>query len=138
MEMKLLKSLEELRRDLKNFEESLNIDVSNYPANVKDSIESGQIQKFEFNMELLWKTIKLFLLENEGIDERSPKSVIKKFFSIGYLDYEDYEKLIRMIDDRNYLSHAYKKEMYQGILRRLPEYLHKLNDTTKVIEENIE
>ena len=107
--MRFKNSLKELRKALQNFEESLNINVSLYPENIKDSIESGQIQKFEFNIELLWKAIKFFLLEKEGIEERSPKGVIKKYFNLGLLDYEDYENLIHMIDDRNYLSHVYKK-----------------------------
>ncbi|MCK5056754.1 MAG: HI0074 family nucleotidyltransferase substrate-binding subunit [Candidatus Aminicenantes bacterium] len=133
--MRFKNSLKELKKALQNFEESLNINVSIYPENIKDSIESGQIQKFEFNIELLWKTIKFFLFEEEGIDEGSPKGVIKKCFNLGLLDYEDFENLIRMIDDRNYLSHVYKKEMYQGILKRLPVYLKLMKEVAIVLDQ---
>ena len=41
------------------------------------------IQRFEFTVEIFWKTIKGFLKEIEGIDCRSPKSCIRNFFSTG-------------------------------------------------------
>jgi nucleotidyltransferase substrate binding protein (TIGR01987 family) len=134
MKIKFKNTINNWKNALKDFEESLEINLSNYPENVKDIIECGQLKKFQINTELLWKTIKVYLLENEGIDERSPKGVIKKFFGIGYLDYQDYEELINMIDDRNYLSNVYKTEMYHGTLKKLPGYLNTMKEVLGILE----
>jgi len=76
MEMKLKPKIEELKRALENFDDSMKIDLNLFPDIVKDSVESGQIQKFEFSCELLWKTIKAFLYEIEGLDINTPKGAI--------------------------------------------------------------
>jgi len=43
-------------------------------------LKNGQVQKFEFTTELLWKMLKAFLLEWHGIDAASPKEVIRRYF----------------------------------------------------------
>ena len=101
MEKKLDFKLDELKKALDNFENSLSIKISQYPKDVQDSIESGRIQKFEFCVELLWKVVKSYLYEIEGIDVRTPKGVIKKLFNLKNIDYKEFESLIQMIDDRN-------------------------------------
>jgi len=64
------------------------------------------IQRFEFSVELMWKVIKVFLENREGITCRSPKSCIREFFSAGFLSEEETLKLLQMVDDRNKTSHT--------------------------------
>lgn len=80
------------------------------------------IQRFEFTVEIFWKTIKSFLREKEGVDCRTPKSCIREFFSAGYLNEELTMILLEMIDDRNLTSHTYKEEVAEGIFLRLQKY----------------
>jgi len=42
---------------------SLEINLQLYDSNVIDTLKNGQIQKFEYNMELLWKTLKAYFFE---------------------------------------------------------------------------
>lgn len=137
METKLNRRLSQLKAAVCNFEASLSIQTELFPEIVKDSVESGQIQKFEVSWELLWKTVKTFLYETDGIDERSPKSVIKSFFNAGYCDYQDYEKLIAMIDDRNSLSHLYNSEMIRSILIRLKDYLRLIKNCLEIMDKKV-
>jgi nucleotidyltransferase substrate binding protein (TIGR01987 family) len=137
MEMKLKPKIEELKRALENFDDSMKIDLNLFPDIVKDSVESGQIQKFEFSCELLWKTIKAFLYEIEGLDINTPKGAIKEFFNSGYVSYEEYELLMQMIDDRNMLSHIYRQEMLKEIHRRIKNHLVLMNKVLEVIENKI-
>jgi nucleotidyltransferase substrate binding protein (TIGR01987 family) len=58
----------------------------------------GVIQRFEFTFELLWKTLRLFLLQ-EGISIRSPKEAHKETYRFGLIDNEDL--FLNMLDDRN-------------------------------------
>jgi len=123
METKLTRKLSDLAAALSNFRDALTLEPSLFPEIVADNIKSGQIQKFEFTVELLWKTVQVFLYEMDGIDVVTPKSVAKEFVEAGYCNYEDYELFIRAINDRNQLSHIYRQEMAESIWQRLPEYV---------------
>ncbi len=129
--------LEELDKAVKNFEDSMNIDINIFPDVIKDSVESGQIQKFEFSCELLWKTIKVFLYEVEGVDVKTPKGAIKEFFNSGHIGYKEYELLMQMIDARNKLGHIYKKEMFKEILRRIKNHLVLMKKVLEVLQNKI-
>ncbi|VFN02679.1 MAG: Nucleotidyltransferase substrate binding protein like [Candidatus Kentron sp. G] len=52
---------------------------------VLDGLQNGKAQKFEYTLEFCWKTIKVFLRQQEGIDEASPKKIIKAFYLAGHL-----------------------------------------------------
>lgn len=123
METKFTRKLTDLDAALWNFRQSLTLDPAAFPELVADNIKSGQIQKFEFTVELLWKTVQAFLYEADGIDVVTPKSVAKEYVEAGYCDYESYELFIRAINDRNQLSHIYRQEMAETIRNRLPEYV---------------
>ena len=123
METKFTRKLIDLEAALANFRDALTLDPALFPELVADNIKSGQIQKFEFTLELLWKTVQAFLFEVDGVDVITPKSVAKEFVEAGYCDYERYELFIRAINDRNQLSHIYRQEMAESIWRRLPEYV---------------
>ena len=87
-----------------------------------DGLENGKAQKFEYTLELGWKAIKHFLKQTEGIDEASPKKIVKAFYLAGHMGEDDYLALIRAIDDRNKLSHIYEPAEFSLIAARLPSY----------------
>lgn len=118
MEGRLNYKLTQLQDALDNFEKSLSIDLNSLDETLVDSIKSGRIQKFEFCVELMWKTLKVYLWEINGIDSNSPKSVIKDFYGLDLLSLEDYEKLMEAVDDRNRISHIYSKDQFEDIYNR--------------------
>jgi nucleotidyltransferase substrate binding protein (TIGR01987 family) len=138
METKLTRKLNDLSAALSNYRDALTLESDLFPALVADTIESGQIQKFEFTVELLWKTVQVFLLEMDGIDVVTPKSVAKEFVEAGYCEYETYELFIRAINDRNQLSHIYRQEMADTIRQRLPEYVAMVERIVRVLHEKLE
>lgn len=87
-----------------------------------DGMQNGRAQKFEYTTELCWKAIKFFLKENEGLDEASPKKIIKAYFLGGHLSEDDYLLLLEAVEDRNRLSHIYDATTFNNILARLPNY----------------
>ena len=87
-----------------------------------DGIENGMIQKFEYSIELCWKLIKRFLKQEDGIDAKTPKHSVKEFYLAGYIDEDNYLKLIDMIDDRNSLSHIYKEDEFRKIIKKFSGY----------------
>ena len=122
METAFTRKLNDLQQAMTNFRDSLSLEPALFPELVADTIKSGQIQKFEFTIELLWKTVQAFLLDVDGVDVATPKSVVKAFVEAGYCDYDIYELFMRAINDRNLLSHVYRQEMAETIRCRLPEY----------------
>jgi nucleotidyltransferase substrate binding protein (TIGR01987 family) len=115
------------------FEEALtpftylvNVDTASLAATLDkrliDGLENGMAQKFEYTLELCWKAIKTYLKHEEGIDEASPKKVIKAHYLAGRLPEDDYLMLLQAVDDRNKLSHIYEAREFRDILARLPGY----------------
>ena len=114
--------LAELSSALADFARSLDIDESAFDPDIGDLISGGKIQKFEVCTELLWKTMKGFLFDVYGVDLASPKPVMKAFYANGLCQSEEYETLIEIIDERNRLSHLYRKSMILPLLGRLRGY----------------
>jgi len=135
METKLARKLSNLDDALSNFSDALTLEPVSFQELVADNIKSGQIQKFEFTIELLWKTVQAFLFEVDGVDVVTPKSVAKEFVEAGYCDYSAYELFIQAINDRNQLSHIYRQEMAESIWNRLPEYEQLARQLTAIMHE---
>ncbi len=130
-ELKL--KIKTLEKALLTLEESLQIDVYKFNQIELDTLKNGQIQKFEYCIELCWKTIKTFLNEFHGIDPVSPKATMKALYKTRYINDEIYEALIYMINDRNRLSHIYEEKYFNEIYSKLPHYL----STMKIVLSEI-
>lgn len=103
-----------------------------------DGIENGKAQKFEYTIELCWKAIKDALREQEGLDEASPKKVIKAWYLTGHLNENDYAGLLQAIDDRNRLSHIYDQKTFREILTRITDHaelLERVSATLKSFDQ---
>lgn len=86
----------------------------------KDQLDNdGVIQRFEFTFELLWKTLRLFLL-NEGIITKSPKEALKEAFRFGPI--KDEEIFLDMLEDRNLTSHIYSEDVSKEIFKRIKKF----------------
>ena len=86
----------------------------------------GTIQRFEFTLELYWKTLKRLLL-SEGIDAKTPRETLKEAFQAGWL--EDEKAWLQMLKDRNETSHVYDEEMALKILANIKQYFHEMKTT---------
>ncbi len=89
--------------------------------------QEGIIQRFEYTLELAWKVLK-DRMEDDGIiiDTISPKGVIRQAFNSKYIN--NPEIWMRMIGDRNLLSHTYDFERFSVILQTVKnEYLPVLD-----------
>jgi len=115
---------DELKYSIEKFNKALsrlNIGIKK----AKDQLDNdGVIQRFEFTFELLWKTLRIFLL-NEGIITKSPKEALKESFRYGLI--KDEEIFLDMLEDRNQTSHIYSADVSKEIVRRIKKfYLSRL------------
>lgn len=98
IDRKLRDSLSNLGKALGNLEEALKLPKE------QDLVVEGTIQRFEYVIELMWKTFKR-ALEYEGIRPKTPRESVKEAFKIGWLD--DENAWHDMLDSQNTTSHAY-------------------------------
>lgn len=122
METRLDSMLGQLVLAATDFENALAIHEELLDPVIVDTIHNGQAQKFEFTIELFWKVVKVFLLERHGFDIGSPKGAVKKYFELGYVDYDGCDRLLRALDIRNSLSHVYKKDAFLALYDEMRGY----------------
>ena len=126
--------LNDLKKAVKSFADSLKVDLTNFDETLIDVIKNGQIQKFEYTFELLWKYFKKYLWEIHGIDAKSPKHTIKETYLTKIISNEEYELFIEMLNNRNLISHVYREEFFSELSSKLIIYMSFM----KKILENLE
>lgn len=113
---KLTQSIDNLARALDRLGEALAEPESN-PLAI-----DGTIQRFEFAIELYWKTLRR-LLDEEGIATTTPREALQAAYAAGWL--ADEEAWLQMLRDRNKTSHVYSeaagREIYRNIQAHYPE-----------------
>ncbi|AEY02311.1 nucleotidyltransferase substrate binding protein [Oceanimonas sp. GK1] len=107
-------NLELLGNALARLQESLD-----FPAS-QPLVVDASIQRFEFCIELTWKTLKK-ALAMEGIAANTPRECLQQAYAAHWLQNET--EWLSMLKDRNLTSHTYKEEVALDIYQRLPAHL---------------
>ena len=123
----------DLDNALNGFEKSLKIDFSKYNEFEIDMFRNGQIQKFEYTIELLWKTLKQFFEERRKLRIIYPLEV-KAFFIEEAITEDTYNHLYEAIKSRNLLSHIYKLEVLDNIYSQLTSYAKAIRNTYTALQ----
>lgn len=77
--------------------------------NLSDLEKEGLVQRFEYTLELAWKTLKDYL-SFQGVDAKFPREVIKESFAADLI--EDGEIWMDMLEKRNLMSHTYEESIF--------------------------
>ena len=101
--------------------------IKEYKETKSDSVRDGGIQRFEFCMELSWKTTREYLLDQGFVDINSPKAVMREAYSYGILNDEGI--WINALTDRNLTSHVYDEKVADEIFSRIQ------NDYVSILKE---
>lgn len=91
--------------------------VAEYDKTKSDAVRDGSIQRFEFCMELAWKTARAYLLDQGFADLNSPKAVMREAYAYGILNNESV--WINALTDRNLTSHVYDDKVADEIFSRI-------------------
>ena len=80
--------------------------------------KEGAVQRFEFTVELAWKTLKDYL-EYSGVvlDQNTPKSIVKQAFTAKIIS--DGQLWIDILDCRNRMSHNYDAAAFDQAVREM-------------------
>jgi len=113
--------LEDLERALGRMEEAVQEAQARRGKWEYEFFRDSAIQRFEFTFELFWKVLAEFLAR-EGRICRSPRSCIREFFALGYINEQETRKLLEMVGYRNLTVHTYREETAETVFNRLEEY----------------
>jgi nucleotidyltransferase substrate binding protein (TIGR01987 family) len=114
MDEKLAISLRNLGEALDRLEEAVA-----EPEGANRLVIDGTIQRFEFSVELFWKTLRR-ALEREGIIASTPRETLRAAYAAGWLAEE--ALWLAMLADRNRTSHIYSHTMAREIWLRIKGY----------------
>ncbi len=121
---RLRQSIENLGRALERLEQALAIPLDN-PLAI-----DGTIKRFEFALELTWKTLKR-LLDAQGRRVSLPREVLKHAYAAGWLD--DETAWLQMLKDRNETSHIYDEDMARRIYGHIKTNFPSMSKAYRVI-----
>lgn len=117
----------------KSFEDSLTLKLDKFNESEKDVIKNGQIQKFEYCSELLWKVLQVYINEEIGEDISGPKPTIKASFRHNLLAKDEYESFLEMIDARNQLAHIYDKDKFEAFYNKIKIFQKTMKGILKTL-----
>ncbi|MDY6850020.1 MAG: HI0074 family nucleotidyltransferase substrate-binding subunit [Thermodesulfobacteriota bacterium] len=120
IDQKAAQSLENLDRALKRLEEALQEPEGN------SLVIDGTIQRFEFVIELYWKTFKR-LLALEGLEANTPREALQKAYAAHWID--DEAAWLQMLRDRNETSHIYDEAAARRIYAHIQQNFSVLKKT---------
>ena len=112
----------EFSKAVKRFEEAVLQDKNDF---IRDSV----IQRFEFSVELAWKTTKKVM----GTSTSAPKDVVREMAQGGYI--KDVNRWLQAIDMRNLSSHTYKEDLAEQVYNFSCEFLPELKALLKRVEQ---
>ena len=90
---------------------------------LSDLEKEGMVQRFEFALELSWKTLKDYLeYQGQVIKPTTPRNVIKEAFAAKILP--DGQVWIDMLNHRNPLSHTYDSATFEQAVIAIRDRYH--------------
>lgn len=114
-------SIEEFSKATKKLEEALS-------QKKNDFIRDAVIQRFEFCLELAWKTSKKIM----GNSTTAPKQVIREMAQNGLID--DVVFWLRAIDEGNLSSYTYNEDLAEKVYSFVQLFLPYAKDLVKKLE----
>lgn len=96
-------------------------------------IRDSAIQRFEFSLDLAWKSTKAYLEEQKGIVCASPKDCFREAYKQGLIEYDN--DWIKYVDMRNETAHTYQEEIAERIYFELPAALKRFEGLLKTLKK---
>jgi nucleotidyltransferase substrate binding protein (TIGR01987 family) len=92
-----------------------------------DFLRDSVIQRFEFSIELAWKTARKVM----GTATTAPKDIVREMAQAGYIT--DVEDWLRGVDMRNLSSHTYKEDLAELVYGFAKSFFPELQRLAKFL-----
>lgn len=118
--------LENYKKALKTLDEAM----IKPPAN--DLERDGIIQRFEYCVEISWKSAKK-VLEYHEYEADTPRNIIRELAKINWIDNPD--EWIDFLEARNKTSHLYHEEVATELFKLVPSFLQASHQLLVKLED---
>lgn len=115
-------SVEEFTKAIKSLEEALQSLAQAKDETMKKLVRDACIQRFEFSVELAWKTSRKVL----GSSSTGPKIVVREMAQNGLI--QDTDLWFDFLEARNKSSHTYNEDIAREVLATLTKFPSHAND----------
>ena len=131
---KLGKSLDELKEQYESF---LTLDEQGLSEVNQRAVKNSVIKCFEICFDTLWKHIKKYLQEQNGLVElgNSPKQLFRDAHENQLFDKEIHKRLVRYLKIRNDAAHDYSIEKAMAALGEIDDFIQ---DAAEIYEAMIQ
>jgi len=120
-----------MKEILASFEKSLERLEDILKAERTVANRDSAIKRFEFTVELAWKSLQLFLREQKIVC-RSPKECLKEAYKFGLV--ADDMGWLKIMDDRNLTVHTYDEKIAEEVYGRLAGYIRLFEELKKKLK----
>ncbi len=100
-------------------------------ASARRVVRYSAIQRFEFTLDLSWKTVKTYLEEKRGLICASPKECFREAYRQGMIAYD--AAWLALVDLRNETVHTYDEKTAERIYAQLPMALKHFESLSEKI-----
>ncbi|HSQ97735.1 MAG TPA: HI0074 family nucleotidyltransferase substrate-binding subunit [Rickettsiales bacterium] len=131
MNQKILDKFKNLTKAFEKFSEIVS-------AEVEDEIikRDACIQRFEFTIELFWKFLKLYMIENGEKEINFPREVLQKAYKYNLINNE--EIWLNMLTDKNRTSNIYDEEEIEKIYSNIRNnYYNEMKACYNLLKERV-
>ena len=101
-----------------------------------DYVLDATIQRFEFTIELFWKTLQYLLIKEGLVKTKTPRETLSAAYAAHWIDDENI--WLDMIDARNLTSHAYHQETALEIYHDVKKFYPRLKNTYEILKQKHE
>ncbi|MBC7428068.1 MAG: nucleotidyltransferase substrate binding protein [Bacteriovorax sp.] len=119
-------TLDNYKKALKNLDEAM----ARPPANLLE--RDGIIQRFEYCLEVSWKSSKK-VLEYHNYKTDTPRNIVRDLAQIGWIN--NPEEWIEFLEARNKTSHIYHDLVADEIFKLIPAFLNSSHELLSKLEE---
>jgi nucleotidyltransferase substrate binding protein (TIGR01987 family) len=118
---------------IKRLQKALDTLKAGYKKNPSELERDGLIQRFEYTLELCWKTSKKVLFSN-GIEVDTPKNVMRELGQLNWIS--NPERWIDYIDKRNETSHMYNEDVAIRIFDVIEKFISDAESLIIILDKN--
>ncbi|MGE4132942.1 MAG: HI0074 family nucleotidyltransferase substrate-binding subunit [Bdellovibrionales bacterium] len=115
-------SIEEFRKAVAALVEAHIAFEKQEDVSLKDMLRDAVIQRFEFCVELAWKTS----IKKLGLAVTAPKPAMREMGRSGLI--ENVERWLDFVDARNKSSHTYDERIAREVLDVIPDFLDSVRE----------
>ncbi len=103
-----------------------------YKESPSELERDGIIQRFEYTLELCWKTSKKVMEADGSQISGSPKEIFRELANIDWID--SAEPWFEYLKKRNEASHIYNEVVAQSIFKVIPDFIKSSEKLITILE----